>query len=216
MKGANSKLDDVRQQRITDLFQKVDKNQIDIEDACTSVTERNIATGFSGPVVHKNKRKLITKESLVLPETMPSMKTNYGEFIKYQKIKWKIQRAARKARNESGEAETFVSVPTVLKPGQTLTDFYQKQSRSMMNSRWEIIQIAETDIPGEFRMWILADKTLASIQLTVPRIFYVNCREPDEKGLFLRASKILPRSHVAHHLYKFELSETEYEEQGKW
>ena len=41
-------------------------------------------------------------------------------------------------------------------------------------------QIAETPIPGEYRLWVLLGSNLHSIKLKVPRIFYVNKKTPKE------------------------------------
>ena len=41
------------------------------------------------------------------------------------------------------------------------------------------LQMSETEIPGEFRMFAVVGNTMRSFIVTVPRLFYVNCRAED-------------------------------------
>lgn len=82
-------------------------------------------------------------------------------------------------------------------------------------------QVAETELPGIYRVWILIDNGLLSVKLKVDRIFYVNRKVPlpEEKGnncadgkekrsqIFRKVAKILPRSKPTFHLYEYRVDE---------
>lgn len=40
-------------------------------------------------------------------------------------------------------------------------------------------QLSETDLPGEFKMWAVVGGVMRNFMLTLPRVFYVNCRGED-------------------------------------
>ncbi|KAG0367489.1 hypothetical protein BC939DRAFT_506368 [Gamsiella multidivaricata] len=219
--------DKFKQHRITDAFKPAEKRAyggdgvMDLEDfGSTSMG------GLSRPVVHKimkstkDKRRQKEQKSieaqvleLELPEEMPDMLIDYHGFLAYQKIKWKRQRLERAQRKALGQSRAKG-------PAGSLSGFIQQQSTNILTKFWQIIQIVETEIPGEFRLWILIDKTLHSIRLSVPRIFYVNSRVEDtnnETRLFPKQKLVrtLPRAHSCLHLYQFTMSENLYQRESK-
>jgi len=83
------------------------------------------------------------------------------------------------------------------------------------------VQIAETGTPGTFRMWALVGQELHQLKLNVPRILYINYKEPrpldmgvDEygnpQGLIRKCTRTLPRSRLVHNLYEFVVPEPLY------
>ncbi|KAF8939090.1 DNA polymerase epsilon catalytic subunit [Dissophora ornata] len=219
--------DKFKQHRITDAFKPVAKRPhggdgvMDLEDFGSSSH-----TGLSRPVVHKMMRSSKSKGQqqnqksieeqvleLELPKEMPDMTTDYQGFLAYQKIKWKRQKLERAQRKALGQSRAKG-------PTGSLSGFIQQQSTNVLTKFWQIIQIVETDIPGEFRLWILIDKTLQSVRLSVPRIFYVNSRVEDtntDARLFPKQKLVraLPRAHPCMHLYQFTMSESLYQKESK-
>ncbi|KAF9359459.1 DNA polymerase epsilon catalytic subunit [Mortierella sp. AD094] len=223
--------DKFKQHRITDAFKPAEKRPyggdgvMDLEDFGSSGRPSDAPTR---PVVHKMTKSGKNKGSsshqqeksfeeqvlaLELPEEMPDMLTDYHGFLAYQKIKWKRQKLERAQRKTLGQSRAKG-------PVGSLSGFIQKQSTNILTKFWQIIQIVETDIPGEFRLWVLIDKTLHSIRLSVPRIFYVNSRVEDasnETRMFPKQKMIrtLPRAHPCLHLYQFNMPESMYQRESK-
>ena len=82
-----------------------------------------------------------------------------------------------------------------------------------MDTPWQVIQIAETQSPGLFKVWAMIGSDLHCIKLVVPRTFYVNQKTPKEGtegGLWRKCSKMLPRSHPVYSLYEYTVSEAVY------
>ncbi|KAK3818962.1 MAG: DNA polymerase epsilon catalytic subunit A [Benniella sp.] len=220
--------DKLKQHRITDAFKPAEKRTsekdvvMDLEDFGSGAQ----SNGPSRPVVHKlmkgNKGKRSLREQktteeqileLELPAEMPDMLTDYHGFLAYQKIKWKRQRLERAQRKALGQSRAKG-------PAGSLSGFIQQQSTNILTKFWQIIQIVETELPGEFRLWILIDKTLHSVRLSVPRIFYVNSRIEDadnETRLFPKQKLVrtLPRAHPCLHLYQFTMPESVYHKESK-
>jgi DNA polymerase epsilon subunit 1 len=71
--------------------------------------------------------------------------------------------------------------------------------------------VVETGQPGVFRAWALVGSDLHQIKVVVPRVFYVNQRNPkpagEVGGLWRKVSKTLPRSHQAMNLYEYKVPE---------
>jgi len=169
---------------------------------------------------------------------MPDRYEDYAEWLKYEKLKWKIQAFERKrARVEGGPA----ALPT-RSLGST-KDFFEKQSRALVNSPWQIIQIAPTSEPGRFNLWALMDRGLHKISLVVPRVFYVNARtelsrigdgdvgdDDNDSAMIITGSsskkkkadnvprkvtRTLPRNHRAINLYEITMDEKDFTEKQK-
>ncbi|KAF9954672.1 DNA polymerase epsilon catalytic subunit [Modicella reniformis] len=220
--------DKFKQHRITETFKPIEKPSsgrdgiMDLEDFGSSPH----SNGPSRPIVHKltksNKGKRSFRDGktfeeqileIELPEMKPDMLTDYHGFLAYQKIKWKRQRLERAQRKALGQ--TRARGPT-----GSLSGFIQKQSTNILTNFWQIIQIVETELPGEFRLWILIDKTLHSVRLSVPRIIYVNTRVEDadhESRRFpmQKVVRTLPRAHPCMHLYQFIMGESLYQKEAK-
>ena len=100
----------------------------------------------------------------------------------------------------------------------TLSGFLRRAQHKLLNTPWQIIQIAETNEPGMFRLWALVDKELHQLRLIVPRIFYVNTKEqrkePEESVTWKKCSRILPRSRPVYHLYRYCVPESIFKVHG--
>ncbi|KAF9330439.1 DNA polymerase epsilon catalytic subunit [Podila minutissima] len=221
--------DKFKQHRITDAFKPTakrifgadgDAHVMDLEDFGSNGQQLP-----SRPVVHKitksgkNQKQAQQKSleeqvlELELPSEIPDMMTDYHGFLAYQKKKWKRQRLERAQRKALGQTR-------VRGPVGSLSGFIQQQSTNILTKHWQIIQIVETELAGEFRLWLMIDKTLHSVRLSVPRIFYVNSRVEDanhETRLFPKQKMVrtLPRAHPCLHLYQFTMPENLYQKESK-
>ncbi|XP_055677958.1 DNA polymerase epsilon catalytic subunit 1 [Lutzomyia longipalpis] len=150
------------------------------------------------------------------------------EWVKYQKKKWMLQleqRAlARKGRGKQQRIDEAATRPKDFSDFRhtkaTIGGFLRKTQSTLLESTWEIIQIAETDYPGNFVMWILINgEELHRIRLTVPRVFYINQRTPlsadledAENAVFKKVHRILPRSSPVYHLYRYQIPEQTFQD----
>lgn len=201
-------------------------NIIDIEDGLSGATSSAKFGSQAGALVAKvNKSSKVLgkrknqeeEEEIVLPEVMPDMLTDYQGWLQYQKLKWrKLRREREKLKKLYG---TDAASRTKLLKSMTAdgaSSFFRRQAESIFFQPWEVLQIVETDTPGEFRIWALVSGNLHSIKLFVPRIFYANMSTvPDKIELDVRVTvekvtRTLPRSHPCLHLYKFTMSETAF------
>ena len=77
-------------------------------------------------------------------------------------------------------------------------------------------QVAETGTHGQFILWALVGEDLHQLKLSVPRVFYVNCRSTKElqgEGTaWRRVSRFLPRSAPVFHLSEYCVSEEIFQE----
>lgn len=109
-------------------------------------------------------------------------------------------------------------------PARRVDVFFQRQFQDIMSKNWVILQISEPkNLSGEFRMWILVDGIVHQITLDVPRTFYVNYfndinPEDDSIGSSYAAKALfmtLPRSKSGGVLYKYTMSEEEFQSRQK-
>ncbi|PZC77848.1 hypothetical protein B5X24_HaOG202959 [Helicoverpa armigera] len=197
--------------------------EIDIEDIGKSTTDRDTAIR---PIVHTVKRKREEspvkepqhwREALGAPPPFGNTKEERKAWILFQKKKWMWQMEQRGLRNRSkrGKMDKDMMPPPKAGPVTTLGGFLRKAQRTLLNTPWQIIQVAETPEPGLFKVWALVGSELHQIKLSVPRIFYVNqrvARAADSGQYWRKCSRVLPRAHPVLHLYQYTVPEHLYRE----
>ncbi|KAI8093391.1 uncharacterized protein BX664DRAFT_278331 [Halteromyces radiatus] len=151
-----------------------------------------------------------------LPENMPDMFEDYQGWLAYQKRKWKRQRQNREIRRQQLSDRPSTT-------DGNLSSLFRRQTGSLLMCPWQIIQIAETDTPGDFKMWVLIQQQLRSIRLSVPRVFYVNSYEEAPQTIINqnpsciidKCVRTLPRSHRCLNLFQMTMSETIFQDELK-
>ncbi|CAO3674258.1 unnamed protein product [Rhizopus stolonifer] len=193
-----------KQSHITDIFKRAERVEYmdDIE-------------GFGVPKNTLPKVARVTRKRK-LPEVMPDMHQDYFGWLAFQKEKWAEQRLNRERNRKALGGATPGRGPQ-----SSVGNFFRRQTGSLVTSLWQIVQIAETGIPGEHKMWILVQDQLFSIRLTVPRKFYLNCTEEDYSMMsdeniaceFIKCSRTLPRSYPSINLLQVIMPESEFQEE---
>ncbi|GAB6019923.1 hypothetical protein CHUAL_001454 [Chamberlinius hualienensis] len=213
------KTDVLRQKRINEIFsvKHIEKNDIvttDIEDIVKlSVPKPTMPVSSKRKRVtnlnknDKSRLDLSWREALGPPPSKGTTKESFQRWLVYQKKKWTFQRENRKIGNES--SGTIYSNG----PSTSVGQFLRRTQQTLLNSPWQIIQIAETAHPGLFHLWALVGNDVHLIKLSVPRIFYINQRslKPEATGdVWKKVNRILPRSHPMFNLYQYTLPEDVY------
>ncbi|CAO3595323.1 unnamed protein product [Absidia cylindrospora] len=240
-KRISDKDDKMKQHRITDMFSKRPPPSIDnINDTAMDGSDGDVEMGdieeldiggstnnnFLPKMAKVTKRKqkstdmdIDTEPELPdedLPENMPDMLQDYQGWLAYQKRKWKRQRISRqKRRQQLGYVGNTDS--------SNLGSFFRRQTGSLVTCPWQIIQIAETDVPGEFKMWVLIGEQFYCIRLSVPRVFYVNSYEEAPEAILSqhlscnieKRTRTLPRSHRCLNLFQMSMAETLFQNERK-
>ncbi|XP_050693132.1 DNA polymerase epsilon catalytic subunit A-like [Eriocheir sinensis] len=203
----------------------------DIEDVLSTNSQNKRVLG---PAVTSTKRKRPTdlpdahrdlnkswRDAIGNPPKMGNSKESVQAWLRFQKKKWEFQlhqrtSNAKRVRKEGvsvggglgqGEAGRVVRSG----PMTTLGSFLRRAHRTLMDVPWQIIQLSETNTPGQYKLWALVGNDLHLIKLIIPRIFYVNQRSPKEEresdGVWKKVNKLLPRSYPVHHLYEYTIPE---------
>lgn len=99
-------------------------------------------------------------------------------------------------------------------PTSNVAQYFRQQQAVATHSHWQLLQLAPTAVPGQFKLWALADNSLYCIPLRVPRRVVINS---DKSRMQLLADKspaaallsqlkgskaVLPPGDVARHLYE--------------
>ncbi|KXS96959.1 hypothetical protein AC579_1485 [Pseudocercospora musae] len=225
--------DDVfKQVKMTDMFSKQplaerDANAVptrtggDLEDfGATPMNQLKPAATAKLASSHKRKNREEPAPATVnpydaLPNEMPSITEDYRGWLKYQKQKWKIQKAARKRRRQLfGEKRADAN--------DAIGTFFRNQAELLYTTDWQILQLRETDIAGEVKAFVLIDKKVHQLKIVVPRQVYLNLKEddlPDVDIKGVQAEKVinhtLPNGHSSTHLFKLTMPEQVYVKEGE-
>ncbi|XP_049878007.1 DNA polymerase epsilon catalytic subunit 1 [Pectinophora gossypiella] len=198
--------------------------EVDIEDIGKTASEKSPTIR---PVVHTVKRKreesppklyATWREALGPPPPFGDTKEERLAWILFQKKKWKWQLEQRGVRTRTGKRgkidhDAMSMPPPRMEATNTLGGFIRRAQRTLLNTPWQIIQVAETAEPGLFKLWVLVGSELHQVKLSVPRVFYVNqrvSRGADSGQYWRKCSRLLPRAHPALHLYQYSVPEQLY------
>ncbi|GMM29176.1 DNA polymerase epsilon catalytic subunit [Martiniozyma asiatica (nom. inval.)] len=107
------------------------------------------------------------EEQRLLNGKLPDPLTNYPEFLKYQKVKWK-QQAIERARREKIFGRAGLSTGSF-----AMNNMIKNQADSYLNSIWQVIQYKE-DKPGVLKVLVLIKNKVQTVRLTVPKKLYVD------------------------------------------
>lgn len=150
---------------------------------------------------------------------MPDPQIDYSGWLVFQKRKWKKQKIARRQRAQmivdSGGAGQLGAGN--IRSGPSIANFFRQENIAILSGTWEVLEIVQTDMPGEFRIFAIVNQTMHSFRLIIPRIIYINNRTEDTSlsgslaGMTVeKCSSILPRSHPSFNLYRLTMSERVY------
>jgi DNA polymerase epsilon subunit 1 len=156
------------------------------------------------------------REVLGEPPSLGKTKEERVAWLEYHKRKWKLQaqaRAERKRQLDGGERDGMALQRRrrLTDPGQ-LSTFFRKQALSIVDTPWQVIQIAETNQPGLFKLWALICGDLHCMKLHIPRLIYINSKAPRTGPSWRHISRSLPRSSPVFHLYEYSMPEELWQE----
>ncbi|EDV21734.1 uncharacterized protein TRIADDRAFT_30078 [Trichoplax adhaerens] len=152
------------------------------------------------------------KDALGIPPALNRDEEQFGDWLRFQKRKWNYQlkqkKKRRQTRSDSGSLE--------LEERWDMSAMMRKQANILLNSIWQIVQIAETDVMGRFRLWVLIGIEMYSLYLRVPRIFYVNLKRPKqgESVVWRKVNRQLPHSSQVYNLYEYSVPEEIFAERS--
>ncbi|KAH8548277.1 hypothetical protein BGW37DRAFT_507320 [Umbelopsis sp. PMI_123] len=229
-KRVAQKDDKFKQNRITDMFGPATGNSVIEEAIARDIEDLGVQQKQNGKMVPKiiKQRKRKSKSTMDgrrdlesdddLPENMPDMHENYSDWLQFQKRKWKKQRVARIKRRETGEDDA-----TQMGADVSASGYFRRHAGSLVSSPWHILQIVESDTLGEYRMWVVIQRSLYCINLSVPRIFYVNSHDSQPTESLMSNSvfsieprvKTLPRSHQCLNLFEMTMPESVFQAEQK-
>lgn len=193
----------------------------DIEDLFTTedseefkqALEKQRKTARVSKMGKRKNRQADEVESLVLPLEMPSMTEDYSAWLKYQKIKWKIQARDRKRRTQVFGNSNRTSNRS------TLGSLVRKQADSYSNFVWEILQYKASNTPGALDVFVLMNGKIQTLTFKIPKSVYIKMKNDDipidkvQNFLFEKVNMVLPNNpkiKSSDNIYKLTLPESEY------
>jgi DNA polymerase epsilon subunit 1 len=222
------KNDVLKQKKMTDMFEQ--KKLVDIDPNTLGNRIADLEDfGDSGKPVRKamvtkmvQKRKapeptvpVHTDPFASLPSKMPPITQDYKGWLAYQKQKWKLQKQARIRRRQLfGDRRTDAA--------DAIGTYFRNQAEMVFISTWQLIQLRETETPGEVQAFILVDKKIHTLKVVVPRTIYLNLKVDDLPDITIDGCKVeavpshtLPNGHPSVHLFKLTLPEQLYRTESK-
>merc|ERR1719391_1291839 len=211
------KSDTLKQRKMTEMFTKQpaaapvqresngDQDMFDMEDigARKPLAPKNVTVTVAGKRKVAEEKQDLSKSWREVLGAPPKRSNGLKE--------WQFQAAQRRVGESGKRARVGVSKQAPL----TLGGFLRQAKRTLLDTPWQVIQVAETPSPGLYKVWALVGSDLHCVKMIVPRTFYVNQRTPKETtegGLWRKVTKLLPRSQLSHCLYEYSVPEGVFRE----
>jgi DNA polymerase epsilon subunit 1 len=233
----------VKQLRITDLFQPKDKNEESRSDSDNDIENRDPAEDNVDEAIlvdmedvlkppsrlPNGKRRIASRQYLKRQQEEPLMPSKKRKKIKMKKgkvitngenpfdpfnnyVKWMLAQQPiweRKLRQKRKLG--------VLRSGDGIASFFKNSAAVLGTETWELLQLAETDSQGIYRLWMIVNGTIEYVDVDVPRIIYLNSTVPDPNEDVVRPGlemtkrvRTLPRNHTCLQLYELKMTEYYY------
>ncbi len=207
-KRVAAKEDKFQQHKLTDMFsafKPASTEGEDLEDFGSSVKTSKYGTRVA--TVSRKKKQVV--EAPEVEEIAPDPREDYPGWLRVTKKLWRRQRALRAKQGK------FAPAPNRAIQG-SISAVLRQQSFGMSSRQWDVIQIAPTARPGEYKLWLAIDKSFQSVKLRIPRQFYLNFKEAPKVNTFNQSYeaipivRTLPRNHPCRHLYRIIVDEQVY------
>jgi DNA polymerase epsilon subunit 1 len=197
-----TKEDKFQQHKLTDMFAKMNATAVsrDMEDFGNGNGKAN---GQKKAVVKKRS----TKDKDMPIEMAPDPMVDYSGYIRVMKKQWRTQRLER--------ARARKAMP---RNDGTISTMMRNRTVNLASRQWDIVQIASTARPGEFKLWLSMDGTFQSVRLRIPREFYLNFKSMPSVDTFsdhyesATVVRTLPRGQTARNLFRLIVDEALYVE----
>ncbi|ANB11162.1 DNA polymerase epsilon catalytic subunit [Sugiyamaella lignohabitans] len=185
----------------------------DIEDL--TLGDARVTTAKIGKVAMKRKGNNSEAQSVALQEQfvslsleMPSPEEDYGEWLRYHKKKWAIQKQSRQNRQHLfGDSSRKIGVSGLI----------MQQTETAYSNSWQFLQFCPSEKGGEARAFVYINDKIQTIRINVGRRLYVNFRRATPSVYELPNCKVekvnhtLPNGRTSDHLYRLHMSESAYE-----
>ncbi|TKR92593.1 hypothetical protein L596_007218 [Steinernema carpocapsae] len=223
------KIEAATQPRITDIFKK--RCNVDMEDsvlAPLSASDRlNRKRGPDGggnenSQLSEVKRHKTTDSQVAINKSTkgqnsgsaPLVKKTIAKdgvtaWIKFLQQKWTRER--KQANQEQKNALDALRLAKRITGTARMDSMLGAHRVTKKTNFFEILEIAETAIPGVFTLWILSNGIMRRAELNVSRTYYVNKRREDLKTRGIKIEKKLPRMKPSLYLYEYKVDEKDYE-----
>ncbi|KAK9466183.1 hypothetical protein V1512DRAFT_279446 [Lipomyces arxii] len=221
-----SRLDSTRQQKSLDVFKTrpmADVTNVvigDLEDLGSSISSSGIRLMPVANAVSKRKAMQSENENIFasLPPVVPNITEDYAEWLVYMKQKWKIQRQARQRRRHLfGDGINAQRHDT-----SKVAGFFRNKAQSTYTKQWQIVQVRESEIPGELKCFVIIGGRLQTVKIRVPRRLYIDFRSNDVPDTLVKdmtiekVSHTLPNGNTSSRLFRVTMPESFYQDQKQF
>jgi len=212
-KRVMAKADKFQQHKLTDMFKKAPSKEpvvisADMEDIGSEEAKESFSLYGRRRTAVTSKRKLMLDDDVT--EVPPNPLEDYFGWLRVMKRTWRLKRQQR------GTGDLASGPSSMARPNGSIATMLQNQSFGMSGSQWDVVQVAPTNRPGEFKLWLAINSTFQSLRLRIPREFYLNLKKAPSAGTFdpryqsTPIVRTLPRGHPCRHLYKIVVDEQAY------
>ena len=139
----------------------------------------------------------------------PTRAKGYSKWLESRKEVWRKTRIDRKRKRQ------VATMGTSHKIRAGLQGMFEQHSESLVGRAWNVVSLSKTSVPGVHKAWVVINGGLHSVNISVPRVFYVNSTLPQGDPLIsglggALVSKVPINCDSVHYIYQFMLTEEVY------
>lgn len=182
----------------------VDGDGDGVSDCCNGTEGDRI-----GDADTSNKDGHVDTIGAISQPTTPTRAKSYSKWLESRKGMWRQARLNRKRKRQAAA----LGASQKIRAG--LQGMFEQHSESLVGRAWNVISLSRTSVPGVHKAWVVISGGLHSVNVSVPRVFYVNSTLPEGDPLIsglggVLVSKIPINCDSVHYVYQFMLTEEVY------
>ncbi|KAK1561085.1 hypothetical protein Q3G72_034282 [Acer saccharum] len=166
------------------------------------------------------------KEGAIDTETI-DRNVDYRGWLESKKRKWKENLDRRKRQRLSSLRTSHIANGTSQPLGDIVNQkeaqgrtsvgsYFKSHEVALTRCHWQIIQLVPSSQIGMFSAWVVVEGIMLKIPITVPRVFYLNSKDPKTENFpGRRVNKTLPHGRQSYNLIEVMIDEDQFREESK-
>eukprot|EP01038_Epipyxis_sp_PR26KG_P011543 gene11543-15462_t len=205
-----------------------------LNDESTEEVEEDSPNATNTNDIHDESPNHVSAAILPMTEKSPQSTEELIKWLEDRKSKWKSARLSKKAllvkqqsnARQYGGANNWgnnyeVNADNGKKKPVGVVDFVRNANLAAVQGFWQVIELQESDSPGEFIAWVITSNAqLQKLEVVIPRILLVdvNGRDAEKMAQELNGAKVvrdLPHGFSSKSLFEVSISERKYKRNEK-
>jgi DNA polymerase epsilon subunit 1 len=153
----------------------------------------------------------VDTHKVAMPHTFQD---DFSEWLASRKQSWAKLRMDRNEARARKKSRTDFDEPSATS-SSSMGDFLKSAASSLVRTSWQLLEIQETNSPGEFIFWVLANNAMQQVRISSTRSLFINIRNSDNEAAAIaskygsKIDRVLPHGKPSMELFEMRVPEVQ-------